>query len=447
MTAIKVKSSQFTGLSKVYSREPDGLAAIVRGLAIDHAKIAVAGASVPSFTDNSGGSAAYPIALPVVPTTPIAVDSAGGVNYADLNTSLGKTQNALAVLSKTINIARNVLGLPLITNAYGTVASANTIPAQDLSGTAATGASAADFETSVAALTIAQQSFFQLVEAANDVFVAVGGSPLQLPPIQRNLSTLIVAIPSIVAYAANSGEGLNISDANAFLAALASGIAELAYQWNDATTVSTISALTDSTTGTASLTTVAALDLAPVAYEDVSTSSAPLAGFNTQLGKATNALSSILAKLNLVRERVGLPVIADNSGGTISSTLAALSATFSAVNGTGNDSVSQASLAVSLGLLADNIATLTAAANDLASDFSTTTLTDNSGGIEQKSVGLAAVTAATGVNNSAAATGVANSELEAAWAVVMDNISTLAAKANLYIGSSAPAFGLSVIAG
>ncbi len=41
MSAVKIKKHQFTGLSKVYSRDPDGLAAILRGLAIDNARIAL----------------------------------------------------------------------------------------------------------------------------------------------------------------------------------------------------------------------------------------------------------------------------------------------------------------------------------------------------------------------------------------------------------------------
>lgn len=33
MTAVKIKKHQFTGLSKVYSRDPDGFAAILRSMA------------------------------------------------------------------------------------------------------------------------------------------------------------------------------------------------------------------------------------------------------------------------------------------------------------------------------------------------------------------------------------------------------------------------------
>ena len=58
MSAIKVKITQFTGLANVYSRNPYGLAAIVRGVAIDNARLKVEVAGVHDFTDNSSGVAA-----------------------------------------------------------------------------------------------------------------------------------------------------------------------------------------------------------------------------------------------------------------------------------------------------------------------------------------------------------------------------------------------------
>ncbi|MGO9740698.1 MAG: hypothetical protein ACLPN5_04130 [Roseiarcus sp.] len=79
MTAVKIKKHQFTGLSKVYSRDPDGLAAILRGMAIDNARLKVEVSAVHDFTDNSTGAAGSNIvALPIGATGPIDATAAGG---------------------------------------------------------------------------------------------------------------------------------------------------------------------------------------------------------------------------------------------------------------------------------------------------------------------------------------------------------------------------------
>ena len=202
MTAITVRAGQFTGLSKVYNRDADGLAAIVRGLAIDNARGKIESAGVPDVTDNSTGTASAAYVGAPLPLTAIDATSAGGASASALNTSIGKQSNALQVLTNTINNASARLGLPLVSNAYGTQASANTIPAQDLAGTGATGASAADFQSTVNALTIVRANFNRVAHAFNNVSAAIGE-----PRLSRSVygpepqNEIVAAVPTVVASA------------------------------------------------------------------------------------------------------------------------------------------------------------------------------------------------------------------------------------------------------
>ena len=127
MTAILIKRHQFTGLSKVYSREPDGLAAILRGLAIDNARLKVEINTVKQITYNSGGTAGSGLVALAIPLVAIDATSAGGAQVSALNTSLGKIANAGKVLTGTINEASALLGLPASSAASGAQAAADTI--------------------------------------------------------------------------------------------------------------------------------------------------------------------------------------------------------------------------------------------------------------------------------------------------------------------------------
>ena len=119
--AVKVRIDKFSGTGKVFSREPDALAAIVRGLAIDNARAALEKSAVSQLTDNSGGTAvlnatAY-VQTPALATV-IDATSSGGSQTTNLTTSLGKIDNAYQVLSQSVNNAMARLGLRPIVNAY-----------------------------------------------------------------------------------------------------------------------------------------------------------------------------------------------------------------------------------------------------------------------------------------------------------------------------------------
>ena len=111
MTAIKVHKEYFQGSGRIWDREI-GLGPIIKGLAIDNARLAIAVAAVLDFTDNSTGADGAPVANVVLPSAVIdASGSSVGAPKAGLDTATTKLDNAFAVLAQNINIARTRLGL------------------------------------------------------------------------------------------------------------------------------------------------------------------------------------------------------------------------------------------------------------------------------------------------------------------------------------------------
>jgi len=237
MSAIKVKITQFTGLANVYSRNPYGLAAIVRGVAIDNARLKVEVAGVHDFTDNSSGVAAAGIVGLPIPVAAIDATAAGGADTTALNASLVKLQNAGLVITNTINEASVLLGLPANVSANGVQAAADTIPALDKASTAQNGANAVSFASAVAAFKVAAGNLNSLIYGANAVLVAVGAPALNTAgPFGTPESLTLAAIPAAVAVTAEPS-ALAKGDADAFLAAYANNVATLAAAWKAALNV------------------------------------------------------------------------------------------------------------------------------------------------------------------------------------------------------------------
>jgi hypothetical protein len=197
MTAILIKRHQFSGLSKVYSGDPDGLSAILRGIAIDNARLKVEVSGVKQFTDNSSGAASSGLVALTIPLVAIDATSAGGAQTTALNTSLGKIANAGKVISNTINEASTLLGLPASSAASGAQAAADTIAAMDKTGASATGASAASFASTIVAFKAARDNFARLGNGANAIFAAVGASRVSAQVLGPHALDLApIAIPT-----------------------------------------------------------------------------------------------------------------------------------------------------------------------------------------------------------------------------------------------------------
>jgi hypothetical protein len=234
MSAIKIKLTQFTGLANVYSRNPYGLAAIVRGLAIDNARLKAEVAGVHDFTDNSTGVAGAGIVGLPTPAAAIDATAAGGAQLTALNASLVKLQNAGLVITNTINEASALLGLPANVSAFGVQVAADTIPALDKVSTAANGAAAASYASAVASFKVAAANLNALIYGANAVLAAVGAPALKTAgPFGTPEAVSAASIPVAVAVAVGPG-AIAKADADAFLTAFANNVATLAAAWNAA---------------------------------------------------------------------------------------------------------------------------------------------------------------------------------------------------------------------
>lgn len=233
MTALVVKRNSFSALSKLYSQAPDGLAQIIRGLAIDNARIAMAVASLIDFTDNSTGTAGSSVAdVPAVATIDASSLSVGTPATA-LNTALGKLDNAFAVVAQNVNLARTRLGLPTLTYT-GTVAVAGTIPACDKTLAATSGTSTATYASVKTAIDKAEANLKKLAYAANDVFTAMGLSPTTVAiagPIPVNTTIVAVGTASASSTGADAASDATV---DAALTAIVNGIAKIAADYNTA---------------------------------------------------------------------------------------------------------------------------------------------------------------------------------------------------------------------
>jgi hypothetical protein len=345
MTAVFVKRAQFSGESKVASREVDGLAAIVRGLAIDNAIAKLQVAAVSAVTDSTTGTAAIPPtmggdgALPLVnliaPTGVYNAVSAGGVLTTALTTSVAKTRNAIQGWVSVINNMLARLGVANLQYAEGSLGTFGTIVAQDLSCTTGAGALAVSYASYVAQADAIMNAQYNLMFGMNQCLAAIGAPVIANAfGSEVNLSKVIGLIPAAVDSATGSDSVL-LADGTAFLAAVANNFASLASAYNEFFTQgATPGTLTDSTGGASGVLTIAEVAVvAPVGYQDVSGASLPTAGTNTLIDAYQNALSSILAKINLYREKNDLAALVDNIGGTVSTTLASEASTVAVAAG------------------------------------------------------------------------------------------------------------------
>lgn len=234
MSAIKVTLSHFSGTSKVFTTEETGLAAVIRGLAIDNARLAVQTTAVPDFVDNSTGVAAATVADVVVPKTVTnASASAIGSPKAALDTALNGIEDALSVLAENVNKGRTRLGLVAVTYS-GTVTTSGTIPAVTKALAATSGASTATLKSARASIQAAKNGLARVLMATNEVLVAVGEAKIKSSLTFADLSALAVPNPAATVASATGADAASDTEVDAALTALANGIATVASKWNAA---------------------------------------------------------------------------------------------------------------------------------------------------------------------------------------------------------------------
>jgi len=434
MTAIRLTTAaQFFIPPKVFD--------LFKGIAIDLARGKVQDAGVPDLTDNSTGTAGSSFADLSVPSAKFDATSAGGATLTDWNTAVTKIENAGKVLVNSFNNVRARVGLPVMSAASGTQASADTIPAQDLSVAETSGATSLAFTSGRAAMLVAKDNISKLAMALNEILRAIGHSAVTQNLTGDMLSYSLAAIPAASADTDGSS-AVSKAVADAFLLASANNLATIAAAWNAAMAQGGWSDLTDNSGGSASEA-VAAMGTI-TGYTTAGTDLSPKADWDTEVPKWRNNFADLTARINELRAYNSLSTIVDGSGGTANTTVEVVSVDLTAVDGVGNTGLDAASALTTWNAVKNNVATLVAAINELCPYYGVGTLTDGSGGTAASAT-VAMAASGTGVDGTALS-GVADTEVDANLVTLADAFATMAAKLNAMTGTTAVGQGLSVVA-
>jgi len=419
--------------------------AVLKGIAVDLARLKIENAGVGDLTDNSTGTAASSFADMVVPSAPFNAVSAGGATRTAWNTAVGKIEDAGKVLSNSFNNARVRIGRELFSAASGTQASADTIPAQDLTVATTSGVTSLDYAEGRAAMIVAKDNISKLANGLNEILRALGAAPYTNNLTGNMIGYALAAIPSAAA-SATGASAISKAAADAFLTAAADNLATIAQAWNNVMVQTGWTDLTDNSGGSASETIAALGTITP--YTTAGTDLAPKAGFDTEIAKWRNNFSDLLLRINELRAYHGLSAVTDSGAGTGNTTLEAILVDLTAVDGTGNNGLAAASALTTWNAVKNNVATVVAAVNDLCPLFGLTELTDSSGGTADVSDPITVVAMAdTGAGvDGTSLSGVADTEVDANLSDLRDAFASIAAKVNAMTGTSAPTQGLSVVA-
>ncbi len=308
-----------------------------------------------------------------------------------------------------MNRGRARVGLPNVSWASGTIATASTIPAQTQSLSTAEGASAIDYATGVAVMQEMVENLKTIQDATNEFLYAVGEShgsqnkvipDALVVPVSSWVETMITApaLQAISNPSASATGALSISNTvmTTFLTAVANNIATIAAFWNNFVFGGTITSLTDSTGGTPTAIGAFALtaNTTPVAAVGAATTSAPKAGFDTQLTAIAGDLATLAARMNTLRKFNDLPAYTDSTGGAVStSAVAALSATLSAVDGsTGTVALDVVTATARMATIDNALSSLVVGINQVLAFYGIPQIAD-AGPLGTASTTLAAITA------------------------------------------------------
>jgi len=454
MVATRVSPRHFSGNRNVYDTGYRGLAALIRNLAIDNARKAVEVAAVTAMTDNSGGTAtAEPYSFvdgTAVSTTAVfnAV-SAGGVQRAALNTSAGKINNAHATIGMQLNIARMRLGLPAVSGLNtGTVVTAGTVASLDTAATTSNGTSAVDWASYVANMLILKGNHAKILQAFQEVITAIGVGPIA-STMQVVYSAGFVLLPvGTVAAASTGASSVALADGTNLLAGMANNIASLVAKWNGVMIQAGLTALTDSSGGTASPNGVITTLGTMTPFTTVATDCAPKAAFDTLIAVYRNTLSSFAQRINLIAKEYGAPLLVDSTAGTPSTTIAAIAASLTAVTGTTVCLDAPTALSTWNAVKA-NIATVAWFLNNIIDPYAGGSfVVDGSTGVADTVAPYTLVAmATTGAGNSGATLqSIANTEMSADLLAAQTAVASLAADINGMLGATGNFRPLTVVA-
>lgn len=231
MSSIKINLNYFAASARLHGA--DGLGAVVRALAIDHARIKLQSADIEDLTDNTTGTPAALLVNLDLPAAAFDASVANGAAVADLNVLISEAENAMAVMAEAANTARVKLGLPLFTYA-GTVAIANTVPALQSIVDAGVGVAAVDYQSGRAGLATVKAHFRKLAYGIDEVLVAVGGDKTPSALTGEFTDAYSLAAVTATTASADGTSAVSKADADDFFGDFADNVATLAAAWNAA---------------------------------------------------------------------------------------------------------------------------------------------------------------------------------------------------------------------
>jgi hypothetical protein len=230
MPAIKVKEGQFAGSAQLYGK--NGLDALVRGLAIDNARNRFAAANVADLTDNTTGAAGASLVDLKDHVTPFNASSAGGAAGDAFTDAVNAAVNAQKTLANSVNAARTILGLPLVSATEGTQATANTLPALTKTVASASGNMVASASSAKKVMKNLKDNQRKLSRAMAEVFLALGEKPPKSGFHGQVSADLNLAPKGNLSATSDGKNAVSKADADAFLTGLANNYATLAAAWN-----------------------------------------------------------------------------------------------------------------------------------------------------------------------------------------------------------------------
>jgi hypothetical protein len=338
----KVTKQYFSAASKVYAGSTDSLADIIRKLAQDLARMRID--QIGDLTDSTGGTAVYPANIVNLTGSGLAAFTESGTASAPkagIDTAIGKISNNMAVLARFLNTINAPLGLPLITDSTGgTVATAGTMPALDLTTTAVSSA-CVDVVSARLQFQAIKRNMVRLWGYVNRVAVAVGETKMTsaLSGVTFDGLALEALGNTGSSVAGTSLSTIANASTNTELTAIGANLATMAKFLNDILGAQ-LTDLTDSTTGAASATAITVMTIPSVAVDGAATTSSPKAGFDTNLANAEDGIAELGLYVNnlLRRNNLSTTLLTDSTGVSTNGTLAAITQNLTAVDGSSGSS-------------------------------------------------------------------------------------------------------------
>ena len=201
MTTTKIRTNGFSGNSKLYQADEQGLGYILARMSMAMNRMLLSGQD--DFTaDNSGGTAGagatgLTITDPTVESPPVAYQGTAAVSKAEADAAFDDIRNAYTTIGAQLATLSALTGVT-ITNAFGGTDGEGTVAAVADALTAIEGAGAADYATFVALNETYREGLFTLANQVERMRYATGfeSTPLviEVAPLDKDYGASFAAL-------------------------------------------------------------------------------------------------------------------------------------------------------------------------------------------------------------------------------------------------------------